>query len=189
MTPAALVRQTGRMKDRHAWLLAVVTLASLACRRPAPGPAVDGGEGAAPPVAAPPRATDRGDGRAVATHLYATVQASCAPWDGAAERIIIFTGVGGGCTANVADIERIELMLWRRGIPLRTGTVKLDGASGDGAASACSAGKRCAPLEGARVRIDTVGAFVVGELVMATPAGEVATGFRAERCPGTPICG
>lgn len=130
----------------------------------------------------------RGSPRPVAARLYATVTPVCAPWDGPAQRVVIFTGTGGGCGEREIGVDRLALTLWRQALPLRAPlAIWLTGELGDGMALHCTARQRCAPLPPAHVELDEVGDHVLGRLRYTTPAGDrVDLPFRAERCPAPP---
>jgi len=128
----------------------------------------------------------------VAVQLYATLTPVCAPWDGAAQQLVVFTGSGGGCGARGDGVDRQVVTVWRRALPLRAPlTVPLAGELGDGMAQQCRPRQGCSLLAQAEVRFDEVGLQVVGRLRYTTPAGDrVDLPFRAERCPAEPVpCG
>jgi hypothetical protein len=121
---------------------------------------------------------------------YATVGASCAPWDGPAIELHFSTTP---LKCGQGDIIELTISFWRD-LPLHDGqTFSIDSKSNWGGASHCKGGQQpCERATSGNVHIDsfTQEKTAKGTYDLLFPKlGRVSGSFRAEWCKGRVMCG
>lgn len=121
---------------------------------------------------------------------YATVGASCAPWDGPAIELHVSTAP---LKCGQGDIIELAVSFWRD-LPLHDNqTFSLDAKSNWGGASYCKGGQQpCERATSGSIHIDsfTEEKTAKGTYELVFPKlGRVSGSFRAEWCKVRVICG
>jgi len=121
---------------------------------------------------------------------YATVGASCAPWDGPAVNLHLS---GSPLKCGQGDVIELTISFWRD-LPLHAGqTFSLDAKSNWGGASYCKGGQQ--PCERATSGSDHFESFsqekgAQGSYELEFPKlGRVSGSFQANRCKMRVVCG
>jgi hypothetical protein len=122
-------------------------------------------------------------------HSYGSVQASCAPWDGAAVEVRL-TSEPAHCGPSKGPF--VSIAVWR-GLPLHAGqTVKFGPGSDAGTASRCLKEGDCQAARSGTVVFDRFGEGkgAAGRYELIFRDGEVVKGsFDVAWCPVRTICG
>ena len=120
---------------------------------------------------------------------YALIQASCAPWDGAAIEVTL-TKDPGKCDRT--DGPYLAIGVWK-GLPIHSGQeVNFDSSSSVGFASQCAKAGDCERAESGKIVFDKFeqGEGASGHYELLFKGGKTLTGsFDAKWCDKRVICG